>query len=240
MHSSINNLLGQATESTTMRTIATTILFCSSILHGQEKVADPFAALQVDTQPAKPAAPREPQDLRPRATTLKLFGEPSLEGRKDAGHFPAIRVIWVRTFHPPISIRAYMTKDGPRLRVARTSGKGGYNWGILDFENDFPLKDETWTDLLKLLQAEGARQPFKNVKQEDRDLLSGFDGSTWKLEVSDKSGYSVDVAWTPTNVTDGKPEEKKRFEDRGIRLDNFVRLCEFLIQYAPIDPESIY
>jgi hypothetical protein len=108
-------------------------------------------------------------------------------------------------------------------------GRGGNGWGILDFENDFPLKDETWQTLLKLLRADGARQPFKNLKQEDRDALSGFDGSTWKLEVSDQSGYTVDEAWTPTSVTEGKPEEKKLFEERGIRLDNFVKLCKFLI-----------
>ena len=223
-----------------MRALAVTALIFSSALVAQEKVVDPFAAPQGNRPTTKPLAPREPEDLRPSASTLKLLREPSLEGRPDAEVLPAIRVIWSRTFHPPISLRAYMTKDGPRLRVARTSGKGGYDWGVLDFENDFPLKDDAWQTLLKLLRADGARQPFKNLKQEDRDFLSGFDGSTWKLEVSDQSGYTVDEAWTPSSVTDGKPEEKKMFEDRGIRLDNFVKLCKFLIQYAPIDPESIY
>jgi|GEM_PF-4715955 len=223
-----------------MRAIAVTALIFTSALAAQEKVVDPVAAPKGNQPATKPLAPREPKDLRPGASALKLLREPSLEGRPDAEILPSIRVIWSRTFDPPISLRAYMTRDGPRLRVARTSGKGGYGWGILDFENDFPLKDEIWQTLLKLLRADGARQPFKNLKQEDRDALSGSDGSTWKLEVSDQSGYTVDEAWTPTSVTEGKPEEKKLFEERGIRLDNFVKLCKFLIQYAPLDPESIY
>ncbi|HCN79305.1 MAG TPA: hypothetical protein DIT13_19240 [Verrucomicrobiales bacterium] len=120
------------------------------------------------------------------------------------------------------------------------SGKGGYDWGTLDFENDFPLRAETWMRLLNLLNADGARQPLKNVKQEDMDYLTGLDGSTWKLEVSDQAGYTVDEVWTPMNVTNGDPDIKKLAEDQGIRLDNFVKLCSLLIQYAPIDPESIY
>ncbi|HRJ08471.1 MAG TPA: hypothetical protein PK490_16245 [Prosthecobacter sp.] len=223
-----------------MRTTAILILICGSVLLAQDREIDPFADASNSTLPAKASTPPKTEDLRPSAADLKLLGEPSLEGRTDADRFPTIRVIWCRTFHPPVSLRAYLTKDGPRLRVARMSGKGGYDWGTLDFENDFPLRAETWMRLLNLLNADGARQPLKNVKQEDMDYLTGLDGSTWKLEVSDQAGYTVDEVWTPMNVTNGDPDIKKLAEDQGIRLDNFVKLCSLLIQYAPIDPESIY
>lgn len=223
-----------------MRSIIVAFLFAGSVAAAEDKVVDPFASAPGHATTGQPAVPMPPEDFRPRPDTLKLLREPSLEKLSDAERFPSIRFLWVRTFHSPISFRAYMTKDGPRFRVARTSGKGGYDWGTLDFEKDFPLKNEVWLRILKLLQADGARQPFKNVKPGARDFLSGMDGATWTLEVVDKSGYTVDSVWSPTIVTNSEPEKKKLFEDQGIRLDNFVELCLFLIQCAPIDPGSIY
>ncbi|MEZ0386181.1 MAG: hypothetical protein ACAI34_03875 [Verrucomicrobium sp.] len=225
-----------------MKTATAIYLLASTLLLAQEKATDPFAPdppASLGSQPILPTNPPQPDDLRPRPETLKLLAEPSLEKLANADQLPAIRLIWVRTFHAPISLRAYMSKDGPRLRVARTSGKGGYDWGKLNFENDFALKQETWQQILNLLYADEAREPFKH-KPDARALLSGLDGAIWRLEVVDKSGYTVDEASNPTIATDGKPEHTKALEDEGIHLANFVKLCKFLIQYAPMDEESIY
>lgn len=213
---------------------------CVTVL-AQDKGYDPFAP-NAKLPPPGTHKESEPikRDIRPTDEMLKFFGEPALKARQDAAEFPAIRLIWVRTFHAPISLRAYQTKEGPRLRVARSSGKGGYNWGELNFENDFPLGPTKWDELAKLLAVEGARQPLKNVKPDDRDFLSGLDGATWTLEVSDKDGYTVEKVWSPTSVAELKADERKLLESKGFRLDSFVKLCKFLIQYAPIDTETIY
>ncbi len=160
---------------------------------------------------------------------LKLLKEPSLGAKVDAAKLPAIRFTWVRTFHAPISLRAYMTAGGPRLRVARMSGKGGYGWGTLDFENEFPLAAQKWEQLKKLIAAEGAREPL------NADLdCAGMDGSYWVLEVADAAGYTVEKLWSPLD------DEKKPRDDMGIKRDAFVAVCKFLIAYAPMDPEGIY
>ncbi len=195
--------------------------------------------LQADeTDAPKPAkSPSEKQ--------LKLLKEPSLAAKADAAKLPAIRFTWVRTFHAPISLRAYMTAEGPRLRVARMSGKGGYDWGTLEFENDFPLAKAQWERLQKLIAVDGARKPLKGIEQENRNMLSGFDGAEWILEVSDSKGYTIEETWSPTSITDGKEEEKRRPDRLGIvldlkKLEAYVAACKFFIHYAPMDPDGIY
>lgn len=185
----------------------------------EEKASGPVPPAQTSEQKGEPPTQVESEDLRPQTHILELLGEPSLEKIVEREQLPAIRLIWVRTFHHPISLRAYMTKEGPRFRVARMSGKGGYDWGKLDFENDFPLKDDAWKHLLQLLNEDKARQPFKDAKPGTRGLLLGLDGSTWTLEVVDKSGYTVDQAWSPKSmVEDNDSEMKKIMDDYGVLL----------------------
>ncbi|OAI56922.1 hypothetical protein AYO49_03255 [Verrucomicrobiaceae bacterium SCGC AG-212-N21] len=178
----------------------------------------------------------------PSAQALKLLNEPSLSSRHGAANLPVIRFISKRTFHAPFCVRAYLTPEGPRVRFARLSGKGGYDWGQLDFENDIPLPRDRWEALLKLANASGARQPFKDTK-DTKGTLEGNDGSVWILEVSDKAGYTVEDVWTPVSVTEGREEDKILFSKRGgdlKALTAYVEVCKFLMKLAPFDTEPVY
>ncbi len=216
-------------------TIHCALLLCGFVLQGEDKVKDPFG----------PIAPFKPTEAkieapRPSPESLKHFGEPSLVELTDAATRPAIRFVWIRTFHAPISIRAYLTSDGPRLRVARMSGQGGYEWGTLEFENDYPLSKSHWERLTTLINVNYARQPLRDVKPENRDMLDGLDGASWILEVADSKGYTaVDVS-NPTTVAKMEEEERRHIESLGFQLEPFIAACKYLIQFAPMDADNIY
>lgn len=216
-------------------TIHCALLLCGFMLHGEDKVKDPSGPLVPD----KPTEAKVEAPL-PSPLSLKHFGEPSLVQLKDAATRPAIRFVWIRTFHAPISIRAYLTSDGPRLRVARMSGKGGYDWGTLDFENDYPLSTSHWERLTALINVEYARQPLRDVKPENREMLNGLDGASWILEVADSKGYTTADVSNPTTVSQMKEEERRHIESLGFRLEPFIAVCKYLIQFAPMDPDNTY
>lgn len=121
------------------------------------------------------------------------------------------------------------------------SGKGGYDWGTIDFENDYLLSKSHWDKLRALIKVDYARQPLKDVKPENRDLLSGLDGSSWILEVSDAEGYTSEEVSNPTFRAETNEEDVKRqIDEMGFHLDAFVAVCKYLIQFAPMDSETIY
>ena len=70
--------------------------------------------------------------------------------------------------------------------------------------------------------------------------MEALDGSSWVLEVSDASGYTIEEIANPLRVTDAEPKEKKQLEASGFKLDAFVAVCRFLIKYAPMDPDTVY
>jgi hypothetical protein len=211
------------------------LLLCGFALHGDDKVKDPFGpTAPVEHAEAKVEAPR------PSPRSLMLFGEPSLAQMKDAATRPAIRLVWIRTFHAPISIRAYMTAEGPRLRVARMSGKGGYEWGTIDFENDYALSKAHWERLTTLVNVDYARQPLRDVKPENREMLEGLDGASWILEVADSKGYTSEDVSNPATVSNLQEDEKRHIKSLGFHLEPFVAACKYLIQFAPMDADNIY
>ncbi len=231
-------MMGQSLRSDAMlRACCIIVMGMACAVWAEEAPPVLFAPPATKTKEA-PTPPAE-EPLKPSPEVLKRFQEPPLKDRSDAAKFPSLRLIWIRTFHAPLSFRAFMTKNGPKFRVARMSGKGGYDWGHLSFEKEFPLKADQWKELLKLAAVGGAREPLKTARPEGKAYFDmGLDGSTWTLEVSDKAGYTVEEIWSPTYVTEGA--DKKMLEDAGVRLDAFVALCKFLMKCAPVDLEPVY
>ncbi len=209
-------------------------------------VDDPFLPQPSSSATAQKPRPLPPPPVEPEAQDLERFQEPRLSlavEAKDLADGPTqIRFMWLRTFHPPLCVRAYMTAQGPRLRVVRFTGRGGYGWGKLESAKTLPLAGADWQALLALTQDAKAVQPYAGLSNEARLSLSGLDGASWMLEVRAGDTYHYSDVWTPSAFVkepqpDATPEWKSR---KRPDFKPFIALCTKLIEHAGWQDEERY
>jgi hypothetical protein len=197
------------------------------------KEADPFAASQtIDRKAAVPPRSKQPPDKY-----LKRFQEPDLAKPGRGMALPQIRLFLIPTFQKPLSIRGYMSKDGPQLRVVRLSGEGGYEWGGIELDKTIPLKIEVWKQLIKSMANPQVTQPLAGMTDDEINRLPALDGASWMLEVREKDRYFYSDVWSPhyINQLRGKPRVKGQVKVPD--LTAFIQCCELLIQSARFKSE---
>lgn len=117
------------------------------------------------------------------------------------------------------------------------SGKGGYDWGKIEVEKEFPLTLQQWADIVTLASVDGAREPSQKAEKELREhfveAMSGLDGSTWYLEVRDRNGYTVEGVPNPLVGDDQRVKRIK--ETTNLDFRPFLAVCLKLFELSGLD-----
>ena len=174
----------------------------------------------------------------PHANLLKIFKEPDLE-KNDGSE--EIRFIWMRTFHAPIAIRAFNSKDGVKLRIIRLSGRGGYKFGEIALDKTVSLKKKDWEELKILAKKPNVRKPFKGLNDDQISMLEPLDGSLWSLEVRGTKDYFCAKVSSPVRLAQFIGKEKEynldfMFPD----LRDFKALGDKLLNLAKSAEPKLY
>jgi hypothetical protein len=97
------------------------------------------------------------------------------------------RLIWIPTFHSPLSVRIWRAGEKQFLVTKQLDGKGGYGMGHLAHEEFQSLSDDEWNEFMRLLRRSGCW----DLPSVD-DSPSPNDGSTWVIEgVYDRKQHQV-------------------------------------------------
>lgn len=146
----------------------------------------------------------------PYRRTFKLVAEKDAEAPHwRAAHEPSLylasrspsskvnrtyRLVWLRTFHAPITVRVEVFSDGTaRLIAKRLSGQGGYEPGRIVDRVERVLSAEEFAKLERLVSE---TRPFDLPPM---DCNWGSDGATWTLEANDAGAYKYVNRWSPKN-----------------------------------------
>jgi len=87
------------------------------------------------------------------------------------------RLIWIPTFHAPLSARIWRSREKQFLATKQLDGRGGYGMGQLASQNIPSLSDDEWNEFMHLLRQSG----YWDLPSND-DSLPPFDGATWIIE----------------------------------------------------------
>lgn len=170
-----------------------------------------------------------------QAAHAKVFKEP-LMVRIDPA-MPTVRFVCIRTFHRPFCIRVFRDASGPKLRVVRFAGKGGYEWGEPDLDETRRITEDEWQKVLQAAKTPDVHSPLRNMTPAEDVFFYGLDGSTWFLETNLQPKATFVRVWTPTAFVGKEAQEKPASV-------NLQPLCDFgmmLIKLAGLpsnDPED--
>lgn len=110
-----------------------------------------------------------------------------------------IRFTWLRSFHPPIIVRAEgLGSAAPRLVATHLSGQGGYGPGNIDQHIERPLRADEAATLQAALTEAALFPPSKPEAPLPECAPFGSDGAEWVIEVVDSGGYHFTKRWSPT------------------------------------------
>ena len=87
------------------------------------------------------------------------------------------RLIWIPTFHPPVSVRIWRSGEKQFLVTKQLDGRGGYGMGQLAFQDLRSLSDDESKEFMRLLGQSG----YWDLPSHD-DSLPPQDGATWIIE----------------------------------------------------------
>jgi hypothetical protein len=124
---------------------------------------------------------------------LSAAAEPSLyeAGRRPGGN-DVIRFTWLRSFHPPVTVRVEgLRSASPRLIAKQLSGAGGYDPGGIANQIDRRLSP---------VEAAALRRALLRPNVFDLPALEcggGMDGAEWIVEGLDRDGYHFVARWGP-------------------------------------------
>lgn len=170
-----------------------------------------------------------------QAAHAKVFKEPLMVKIDPA--MPTVRFVCIRTFHRPFCIRVFRDAAGPKLRVVRFAGKGGYEWGEPDLDKIRRITEEEWQKVLQAAKTPDVHSPLRNMTPAEDVFFYGLDGSTWFLETNLQPKATFVRVWTPTAFVGKEAQEKPASV-------NLQPLCDFgmmLIKLAGLpsnDPED--
>jgi hypothetical protein len=87
------------------------------------------------------------------------------------------RLIWIPTFHSPVSVRIWSSRGKRFMVTKRLDGKGGYGMRHLAFEEMRPLSEDEWYWFIRLLSQAG----YWDMPSIDDSPLPN-DGDGWVIE----------------------------------------------------------
>ena len=105
-----------------------------------------------------------------------------------------LRLLWVRTFHPPVAIRLQNIGGGWSASISVSEGQGGYRIGKFRSRQILRLSDGQVDTLLGLLAA----TPFDPPPA---TLLGGSDGAQWVFELVTGPHYRLRDRHSPQPAT---------------------------------------
>ncbi len=100
------------------------------------------------------------------------------------------RFLWLRSFHPPISVRVYRAGDDTYLVAKMLSGAGGYQPAPLCARIGRKLAREETARVQRCFAKPEVWQPVKGDRR-------GKDGAQWILERNVDGKYLFAQQWTP-------------------------------------------
>lgn len=127
------------------------------------------------------------------------------------------RFTWLRTFHPPISVRISCHEERCTLVAKRLNGAGGYEPGEIDYEAERQFDPIAWGRLQALLKVAQFWQPQPPIGR------GGMDGAQWIFEGTRDGQYHLWDVWSP-----GKQKA----------LRPYRKLCEHMLRLSGIPIES--
>jgi hypothetical protein len=125
------------------------------------------------------------------SSSLAAMQEPPLSSIKDKNS-ETYRFLWLRSFHPPVSIRLYRAKNQSYIIVKQLSGVGVPENGAAIFPKTLtvnetrPISEAEWEHFQELLKKSG----FWLIPTEDGKPI-GLDGAGWLLEGVKSGQYHV-------------------------------------------------
>jgi hypothetical protein len=141
---------------------------------------------------------------------LRGMHEPSLSEASRDTSLVAYRFLWLRTFHNPIAIRISIRPDETATLTGKiTSGAGGYEPGMMTWNESFELSRSQVETFLKLLDKTG----FWSLPSEASN--GGEDGAQWIMEGVRKGAYHVVDRWSP-------------------QKDDYASMCLYLVNLSKI------
>ncbi|HEV8366857.1 MAG TPA: hypothetical protein VGQ39_02805 [Pyrinomonadaceae bacterium] len=87
------------------------------------------------------------------------------------------RLIWIPTFHAPVSARIWRSREKQFLVIKQLDGRGGYGMSQLAFQDLRSLSDDQWNEFMRLLRQAG----YWDLPSHD-DSLPPEDGAAWVIE----------------------------------------------------------
>jgi hypothetical protein len=87
------------------------------------------------------------------------------------------RLVWIPTFHSPISIRIWRSHEKQFIVTKQLDGRGGYGMGQLAFQELHALTDGEWDEFMRLLRDSG----YWDMPSVDTSPLPN-DGGAWVIE----------------------------------------------------------
>ena len=151
--------------------------------------------------PYDPARPDGEWYYRPDA-----FKEPKITEIDEKT--PTIRFFWIRTFHRPVSIRVFRDAKGPKLRVVRCSGGGGYDWKQIEWDKTISLEESEWKQVLEAFENADVQAPLRKLKNDEKNLLRGLDGSRWVIESKINGKLTYAMVWSPGGFLEDEQKSK--------------------------------
>ena len=94
------------------------------------------------------------------------------------------RVVWIPTFHAPVSIRVWRSGENLFMVSKKLSGKGGYTMGHLEFQELRPISDVEWNEFRRLLRVAG----YYDLATIDPTFPPN-DGAEWVIESMRNGDY---------------------------------------------------
>lgn len=114
-----------------------------------------------------------------------------------------IRFTWLRTFHHPVAIRVFRSKDGKwNLQTKVSDGLGGYEPGKLSSDTTKVLAPSEADSVLSLVSSRSSYWTMSTTLalptfDKPNEVVVGTDGSEWIIEVLDRPSYHYVVRHTP-------------------------------------------
>ena len=103
------------------------------------------------------------------------------------------RLLWFPTFDRPTSIRISLSGDRAAATTRRLSGKGGYEWGYIDFEAQRSITTDEWLDVKNAVNDSCFWYASPNIRE-----VPVMDGSTWMFEGRIDERYNYIRRITPS------------------------------------------
>jgi len=134
-----------------------------------------LAQREADCIPKYSPIPYSPSE-KGRGAILDRFHEMPFE-ELPACVDESYRLVWIPSFHAPISIRIWRSREKQFIVTKQLDGRGGYGMGQLVFQELHSLSDDQWNEFMRLLRQSG----YWDMPSVDNSPPPN-DGAAWVIE----------------------------------------------------------